>query len=65
MGTPDYFKSCFFFLSFLKYSLIGVPAVAQPVKNSTGIHENVVWIPGIDHWVKDPVLPQALAEAVT
>ena len=36
---------------------IGVPTVAQWVKNPTSIHEDVGWIPGLTQWVKDPALP--------
>ena len=32
---------------------MGVPVVAQRVKNSTSIPEDVGWIPGLVHWVKD------------
>ena len=34
----------------------GVPTVAQRVINPTSIHEDVDLIPGLDQWVKDPVL---------
>ena len=31
---------------------LGVPVVAQRVKNLTGIHEDVGLIPGLTQWVK-------------
>ena len=40
----------------------GVPAVAQQVKNPASIHEDVGETPGLVQWVKDPALPQAVAE---
>ena len=40
---------------------MGVPIVAQWVKNPTSIHEDVGLSPDFAHWVKDPVLPQAAA----
>ena len=41
-----------------KKSLQRVPIVAQQVTNSTSIHEDAGLIPGVTHWVKDPVLPR-------
>ena len=35
---------------------VGVPIVAQQVKNPTSIHEEVGSIPGLAQWVKDPVV---------
>ena len=40
---------------------LGVPIVAQQVKNLTSICEDVDLIPGLPEWVKDPALPQAVA----
>ena len=37
---------------------MGVPVVAQLVKNPTSIHEDAGSIPGPVRWVMDPVLPQ-------
>ena len=43
----------------LKCAFLGVPVVAQQVKNLTSIHEDVGSIPALAQRVKDPVFPQA------
>ena len=40
---------------------IGVAIVAQRVKNTAQCCEDAGWIPGLVRWIRDPVLPQALA----
>ena len=42
---------------FFKKNHLGVPIVAQQVKNPTCIHEDASSIPGLPQWVKDPALP--------
>ena len=48
----------------IKYSIQGVPAVAQQVTNLTRIQEDVVSIPGLTQWVKDLVSLQASSAKV-
>ena len=44
-------------VSVLFREFLGVPVVAQQVKNPTSILENAGLIPGLAHWVKDLALP--------
>ena len=44
-----------------KVMKLGVPFVAQQVKNPDSVCEDLGSIPGISQWVKDPLLPQAAA----
>ena len=44
----------------LKNTLLGVPIVAQRVKNQTNIYEDAGLTPGLAPWFKDSVLPQAV-----
>ena len=37
--------------------IIGVPVVAQWLKNPTSIHEHTSLIPGLAQWFKDLALP--------
>ena len=43
-------------------NIMGVPVVAQRVKNLSSIHEDVGSVPGLVQWVKDLALPQAAAQ---
>ena len=43
----------------LKAQRLGVPFVAQRVKNLTSIHEDASLIPDLAQWVKGPMWPQA------
>ena len=40
----------------------GVPLVAQRVRTQHNVHEDSGLIPGLNRWVKDPVLPQAVVQ---
>ena len=44
-----------------KIDILGVPPLAQQVKNQTSIHEDVGSIPGLTPWIKDLALQQAVA----
>ena len=38
--------------------------MAHPIKNPTGIYEDVGSIPDLAEWLKNPALPQAVMEVV-
>ena len=44
-------------LSFKKNPFLGVPVVAQQIRNPTGIHEDMGSIPDFTQWVEDPAWP--------
>ena len=39
---------------------MGVPVLAQWLRNPTSIHEDTGLIPDLAQWVKDPALPRAV-----
>ena len=48
-------------IHFFEEWFVGVPTVAQWVKNPNSLHEDVGSIPGLGQWVKDLALIQAMA----
>ena len=57
-GKRDQIERNFKFLSSiltLLKEILGVPVVAQWIKNPASDHEDVDSIPGLSQWVKDPV----------
>ena len=54
---------CFLFVCVLKNSFIGVPALAQQLRNPISIHEDADSIPGFAQWVKNLARPWAVVSA--
>ena len=46
--------------SLFKTHTVGVPIVAQQVKDRHGVSEDAYLIPVLAQWAKDPVFPQAV-----
>ena len=55
-GSPGHRINKHGYVSSLKIVILGVPIMAQWLKNPTRIHEDEGWIPGLAQWVKDPAL---------
>ena len=55
--TSEFLLAILRFSPFQYYekSSMGVPFIAQQLKNLTRIHEDVGLIPGLVQWVEDPV----------
>ena len=59
LPLPRFLEHYYFYFFKIDFDL-GVPVVAQQVKNPTSIHEDVGSIPGLTQWVKNPELPQVV-----